>query len=411
MTAPGRTGSTNPYLDVLRVPGAAAFCAAATLARLPMAMISLGALLLVSTSGRSFTLAGLVSGATALGQAAGSPPLGRLVDRLGQTRVLGPQALVNATLLGTLVVATRVGAAGSVLVAVAALVGATAPQVGALARARWGRLLDGDPRLETALALEAVIEEGIFVTGPLLVAGCVALLGPPGALLAAAGTTVVGSALFLAQRSTEPAPHPPRADGAAHPSALRSPGLVVLVAAFTAMGACFGFVEVGVVALADDAGRPGAAGLVLGLWTLGSLVSGVVYGARAWTTAPARRLALSAVALAAGALAVAVAGATTSGTTALVAVTAALVVAGAANAPTIITGNALVPDVVPATATTEAYTWLNVTIFAGAAVGAAAGGAVADRSGAAGSLAWATVAAALTAVVAVVGRGRLVRRT
>ncbi|WP_143447472.1 MFS transporter, partial [Kineosporia sp. R_H_3] len=217
MTAPDRTARTNPYLDVLRVPGAAAFCAAATLARLPMAMISLGALLLVSTSGRSFTLAGLVSGATALGQAAGSPPLGRLVDRLGQTRVLGQQALVNAALLGTLVVATRAGAAGGVLVGVAALVGATAPQVGALARARWGRLLDGDPRLETALALEAVIEEGIFVTGPLLVAACVALLGPPGALLAAAGTTVVGSALFLAQRSTEPAPHPPRA----HPRLLR----------------------------------------------------------------------------------------------------------------------------------------------------------------------------------------------
>ena len=391
------------YAAVLRVPGAAAFCAAATLARLPMAMLALGSVLLVTGLGRSFTLAGLVAGAYAVSQAVGSPYLGRLTDRLGQTRVLAPQTAVHVTLLVLLVTAARAGAAGALLVGLGAAIGLTMPQVGALSRARWTRLLDGDPWLETALALEAVVEEAVFVAGPAMVAVAVAASGPTGGLLLAAALTVAGVGLFLAQRRTEPAPVPAAADGVPHRSALRSPALVVLVVVFACMGAFFGFVEVAVAGLAAADGRPGAAGVVLALWTTGSLVAGLVYGARRWATPMPVRFAASAVWLAVGAVAVAgVAG------LGLIALTGCLVVAGSANALVIVTGNTLVPDVVLAAATTEAYTWLMVVIFAGSAVGTSVGGAVVDGPGGAAALWCAVAAAALTAAAALVGRRRLV---
>ena len=393
----------NAYASVLRVPGAAAFCAAATLARLPMAMVTLGSVLLLTGLGRSFTLAGLVAGAFAVSQAVGSPYLGRLTDRFGQTRVLAPQACVHVVLLVLLVTATRGAVAGALLVGLGGAIGLTMPQVGALSRARWTRLLDGDPRLETALALEAVVEEGVFVTGPAVVALAVAATGPSGGLLLAAALTVGGVGLFLAQRRTEPAPLPAPADGVPHPSALRSPALVVLVVVFACMGAFFGFVEVAVAGLAAASGSPGAAGAVLALWTTGSLVAGLAYGARRWLTPMPVRFALSSVWLAVGAVVVAaVAG------LGLVALTAVLVVAGSANALVIVTGNTIVPDVVPAAATTEAYTWLMVVIFAGSAVGTSVGGAVVDGPGGGTALWCAAAAAALTALTALAGRGRLV---
>ena len=48
-----------------------------------------------------------------------------------------------------------------------------------------------------------------------------------------------------------------------------------------------------------------------------------------------------------------------------------VIAAGLANAPSLITGNTLVPLVVPAPNLTEAYTWLGVSVFAGIAVGSA----------------------------------------
>jgi len=83
--------------------------------------------------------------------------------------------------------------------------------------------------------------------------------------------------------------------------------------------------------------------------------------------------------------------------------TAALFVAGLANAPTLITGNTLVPAVVPRNALTEAYTWLSVTLFAGIAVGSALAGALVDRSGPVGGLLAATAAAGCAVLATVIG--------
>jgi MFS family permease len=177
----------------------------------------------------------------------------------------------------------------------------------------------------------------------------------------------------------------------------------VLVGVFFAIGAVFGLIEVSVVALARQDGHTGAAGPMLGLWATGSLLAGIVYGAAAWTSPAPRRFVATVAAFALGTVMIAAAASS------LTAMTVALFVAGLANAPTLITGNTLVPAVVARHVVTEAYTWLSVILFAGIAVGSALAGALVDASGPPAGLLAATAAAAGAMLATALGHGALSR--
>jgi MFS family permease len=213
---------------------------------------------------------------------------------------------------------------------------------------------------------------------------------------------VLGCALFIAQWATEPAPRPAGSD---HESthAIRRPGLLVLVAVFFGLGGLFGMTEVGVVAVTREAGHAGTAGTLLALWATGSLIAGVAYGAAHWRSAARRRFLIGVAGMAAGTVVIAAAA------DSLPLLTAALFVGGLATAPTLITGNTLVPLVVPANAVTEAYTWLGVIIFAGAAVGSPIAGILIDHHGGQAAL-WASTAAGALALLAVIAGRRWLER-
>jgi MFS family permease len=396
----GASGGFSAYREVLRVKGAAAFCVTGGLARLPQAMVGLGSVLLLTGLHRSFTLAGLVAGAVALAQGVASPIVSRVVDQRGQRLILLPLLLVHVTVLGLLVLAAQQRAPATLLIGLGVSAGLSMPQFGACARARWTVVLGDDPRMHTALSIESLIDEAVFIIGPVTVAALATTVAPSAGVLAAQVIVLGFGLAFLSQRGSEPPPHPaPPGDATAH--AIRHRGLVVIVGVFLAIGVLFGLIEVGIAALAREHGHPGAAGPMLGLWATGSLGSGVAYGAIRWRTSSARRLRHGAWAMAAGSMLIAAASA------GLGAATAALVIAGLANAPTLITGNTLVRSVVPARALTEAYTWLGVSVFAGIAIGSAAGGALVDQFGA-GTALWASVAAGAAAgAVATIGRQAL----
>ena len=77
------------------------------------------------------------------------------------------------------------------------------PSLGSMVRARWSALLDGTPALDSAFALESVVDEMIFVVGPALVTVLATALPPAGVLLCMV-LSVAGTLLFAAQRQTEP---------------------------------------------------------------------------------------------------------------------------------------------------------------------------------------------------------------
>jgi MFS family permease len=151
--------------------------------------------------------------------------------------------------------------------------------------------------------------------------------------------------------------------------------MIIIAVVFVAMGSIFGSVDVATVAFAEQLGTPGLAGVVLGVFACGSLISGLLYGAREFTMLPWKRFVIGILVLAAGICLFVLADS-------LVVLAGAMFVTGFAIAPTIITGNALVQQLVPSTRLTEGLTWVGTAIGVGFAVGSSVGGRVIDLHGA-----------------------------
>ena len=100
--------------------------ATSILARLPLAMLSIGLLVHAQHLTGSFAAAGVVTGVYAIALGVGGPLLGQLVDRRGQTSVLLASATVAAALLVAIAV-QPVGASLAVLLALAAGIGLADP--------------------------------------------------------------------------------------------------------------------------------------------------------------------------------------------------------------------------------------------------------------------------------------------
>ncbi|MEL7977576.1 MFS transporter [Isoptericola sp. F-RaC21] len=362
----------NPYLDVLRVPGAARFSVAGVIARLPMSMVGIGTVLMVQALYGSYAMAGRVSAVLVVAQALVAPQIARLVDRSGQARVMTPMLVATTVGLLGLIVAAALGAPEWVLWVCAAVGGASQGSYGSLARARWSHVLPEAQRVHTAYSLESALDELVFIVGPVLATTLATTVIPSGGLLVAAVVGGGGAAWFLTQRRTEP----PARGRAALPqgggrSAIRMPGMPVLAVVFVGMGVMFGSSDVATVAFAEEQGVKGLAGLVLACFALGSMVSGLAYGARHWVSPLSIRFTVTACGIAVGvSLFFFVQN--------LVVLGVVMFVAGFAIAPTLINGNALVQALVAPHQLTEGLTWVGTSLGVGVSLGSWLAGVAVD---------------------------------
>ena len=197
------------YLEVLRLPGAASFSAAGVLARLPISMLGIGIVLSVEATG-SYAVAGWVAATYGVVQALASPVVARAVDRMGQARVMRPAIAVHVLGLVLLVACAQARAPRWTLFAAVAVTGATIGSLGSLVRARWSFLLSDHPRrpalVHRAYSLESVLDEVVFIVGPILVTLLATQVSPAAGLAAAACAVAVGGIWLLAQHRTEPHP-------------------------------------------------------------------------------------------------------------------------------------------------------------------------------------------------------------
>ncbi|MEO3840019.1 MFS transporter [Streptomyces sp. B22F1] len=273
----------GPYRRLFGVPGARAFTAGNLVARLPMGMFSVSAVIMIAERYGSYALAGAVPAAGLAATAVVGPLTARLVDRRGQARIAVPAAAIAA--LGSLVLALCVHLRAPAWTLFAAYVlTATTPNTGGMSRARWAHAFRGPgpgnaAALHTANSFEQAADELCFMTGPVLAALLCTTVVPEAGTVTGAVLLMGGIILFASQRATEPPPRP-RAPGERARSPLRRPGFPPLLAVFCCAGAVFGSMEVVTIAYADRLGRPAAAGGILALLAAGSCLAGLVYGAR-----------------------------------------------------------------------------------------------------------------------------------
>ncbi|MEU2431783.1 MFS transporter [Streptomyces sp. NPDC007861] len=390
----------SPYRAIFAAPGTLAFTAAGFFGRMPLSMMGIGIVTMISQLTGRYGLAGALSATLALSAAVLGPQVSRLVDRHGQRRVMRPALLVSVAAVSGLLVCAQQGAPDWTLFAFTACAGCI-PAVGAMTRARWAEIYRGSPReLHTAYAFESIADEVCFIVGPIISIGLSTIWFPEAGPLIATAFLVVGVVWLTAQRTTEPVPHPREQHTSG--SALRSPGLQVLVATFVATGAIFGAVDVVTVAFAEEQGHKAAASLVLAVYALGSCLAGAVFGLLHLKGEASRRWVLGVCAMAVSMIPLQLAGN-------LPILAVALFVAGLAIAPTMVTTMALVEAHVPRTKLTEGMTWTGTGLAVGVALGSSAAGWVVDAHGAGAAYAVPAVAGALAAVVAFLGYRRLRR--
>ncbi|MGA8211886.1 MAG: MFS transporter [Nocardioidaceae bacterium] len=372
------------YRRVLGLPGALGFSLSGLVARLPISMVSLGIVLLVSTRTGSYALAGTVSAAFLIANALLAVAQARLIDRLGQRRVLLPAIAVFATGLASMMVAVETGARSPWPHLCAAVAGATMPQIGSCVRARWSLLVQERRQLHTAFAFEAVVDETVFMVGPALVTLLSTTVHPLAGLVTAAMAAVVGTVALTAQRGTEP---PPGGRVRRGDEAMPWEVLVPLTASAGALGVLFGGTEVATVAFADEAGNTALSGLMLAVWALGSLLAGLVTGGVQVRAGNATRFRW-------GLLLLALLMVPLPFVEGFVVLALVLFLAGFAISPTLIASAGWIEEVVPAGRITEGMTLFTTGLAAGVAPGAALVGVVVDVAGASRAY-WVPAAAGL----------------
>jgi MFS family permease len=373
---------------------------ASLVGRLSSSTGPLALVLFVQDATGSFAYAGAASAATLLTNGLLAPVRGRLVDRFGQRRCLPPLAVSFATALAGVVLVARPGPAGvTATVALAAAAGATVPPLSASMRVLWVSLVGRGPELQTAYALDAVLEEVLYVVGPLLAGALAAAVDPAAGLLAAAGLALVGTLGFVVSPLSW-AWSGSQARQAGWAGSMASRGMRTLALTLAGVGAAIGIWEIGVVAAARQEGATEAAGVLLALWATASAVGGLWYGARTWRGATGRRF-LALLAL------LALACAPMAAAPSLLALGALVALVGLLTAPLESAAFVLAAELAPPGTLTESATWVTTAMNVTAAAGIAVAGALVDEAGVPPTMAiaWGCTAAAL--LVALAGRASL----
>lgn len=393
------------YARVLRIPHARRTFATALVGRLSYGIVPLSVMLAVIRASGSYAVAGTVMalfGATVVFLA---PARASLIDRYGPRRALVPMLVAYTVLLGLLTAAVwRPGAPAYVLGALTALAGACVPPLGPTMRTVWSRLAPDRALLQRAYSLDAVAEELLFVSGPLLVGVLVGVATPAVGIVVGAALMVTGAVGFVLSPVVR-GMAPTGRRGAVGRGKGDRPVLRRIsrpVTAAVAVGVALGVLDLLVMVFAERHHHGGASvAWVLAALSAGSAVGGLLNGAVDWRTSAPVRLAL----LTAG-LGVALLGAGLAPGLGTLALT--MTVAGLFVSPAITTAYLIADEAVADEARTRAGAWVNTAINAGSTAGMAAAGVLAGRLPVAGCFAVTGAAVVLTALVVARGarRGR-----
>lgn len=375
------------YIDLLRTPGVARIMAAQLVARFPGGMLSLAYLLHVEHVFNSYGAAGLVLGATSVGQAISGPLTSRWMGAWAIRPVLILTTIVCALSMATIAFAP-LPLFGYMIVGL--IGGLSYPPIQPAVRTIYPKMVNSK-QLTPLFSLDASAQEIIWIAGPVIVTFISIQISTVLGIVVAMAFLVFGGAWFISSPEVGRV-RIPRSKRKLGVVLARPPVLLATVVGFLLVGSCAA-IEAGVVATFGEGGP--LAGTVLALWAVASLAGGLLLGhvpVGPW--ALARRMAV----VAAGCILAIFA-------FDLWTLSGALIVAGLCIAPALAVMFAIVSASVKFSDTAEAYGWVGTGQLIGAAIGSAVAGFLIDSAGASGAF-WAAAAfAVLGAIVPLVFRG------
>ena len=280
------------------------------------------------------------------------------------------------------------------LFAAALPTGLCCPPLGSQVRTRWAHLLGSGRQLDTAYALESVLDELLFVLGPALVTVLSTQINPATGLLTALAFTVAGTVTFALQRHTEPDSTNRAAVG---PQPLTVPAIRVVALTYIMVGVLFGTTDVTMIGFASQHGGRGYTGVLLGIFAAGSALGGLAYGSRRWQLPPERRFTIAVGSLAFFSVGVALA-------PNLVTMPFVGALEGMSVAPAIISSSLMIEKYCPPDRRNEGFSYIGSSLGIGFALGSAVAGRVIDQHSTHVGFAIGTCAMVVAFLVALRGR-------
>lgn len=379
------------YLKLFSYPEMTRLVTATAVTRIEAPTLSLSLLLAVVAVKGSYAIGGLVLAGFSIALAVSLPISGRLVDRKRARPILLIWAAGHVLAYTAMVLSLWRGAPSGVLVGCGVALGVTTPPCGPVIRGMWKMVVPAE-QLKSAFALDAVLTEALFVTGPPLVS-LLLIFAQPTVVVAVVGLAACLGTLLLANTPCVERREPVKA--AEHkpfigPLAIGQ--VRVLLAIITCDTLAFGCVVVGVPAIAIAAGARPIAGVVLGVGSLGAVISGLIYGSRPRSRFPGRQLAMFHAASAVLLIAI-------SRVASLAGVGALYFGTGLVGGPRDTLHQLVLNDATPDRYRTEAFAWMSTFMWVGYALGTTLAGELASHAGVRGEFIAAAAAAACAATL------------
>jgi MFS family permease len=388
--------SLHNYKSLLREPHIGGTIGASVVARLPIGMAVISILLFVQQTESSYARAGIASAMYVVGVASLAPFIGRLIDRFGPRPLLVVGACAYPIALCALIFSVQTGASTLWLSVAAFAAGATLPPVSTCVRTLLRRLLSDSAHLQTAYSLDSVLMESVFILGPAFVSLFAALGWTVGAVFFAAVLGSAGSALFMRAEAVRNWRSDPSIPRPTLTGALAARGLLPILGGTLLFSVGFGLFEVSVTAVAERAGAPAMAGVILAAASVGSAAGAFIYGSRSWPLSISGHYKAAMLWMAVGLAALAP-------LENLVWFCAVSLVAGAPMSIVLAAQSVIIAGIAPRNALAESFTWASTSLLTGVSLGIAAGGLILERAPPSVALLAAALATAAGLLIAILG--------
>jgi MFS family permease len=375
----------SAYRTLIHTPGALKFSIPGVIARMPISMDSLALVFIVVSVNGSYAIAGALSAAASIVIAIATPHWSRVADRMGQSAML--VRVVPIKIAGLCVFTVLVLNQTPTWSWFAAIIFAESFSVntGGLVRRRWLHILSPDPTttaedesdrhiVNTAYSFEALMDEVVFILGPIIVTACATSIAPAAGIIVGIIFMAIGVPLFVLQKSTEP-PATPKRIVDPHPAVIRNKQVQAVVLPTVLLGGFFGSIAIVTVAFAQTRGQEDKAGILLAIWACGSAVAAIGTGVIKWKISSAARFLIFLFALTILSIPMLF-------VHSLFWLSVALFFNGFAVAPLVINAYGVAEGAVPPEQITETLTWVVAGMPLGGAIASALSGQVIDEFGA-----------------------------
>lgn len=246
-------------------------------------MDTIAIILFVNSVDGRYSVAGALTGVAALTTVISSPLWSKVADHHGQRFILKIAVPIRISSLFLFIGLVKSGAPiWSWFIAIFIAESASV-SIGSMTRRRWVHMIEKDNKdlLGTSYAFESLLDEFIYILGPVITTAVVAAISPVAGLLLGIIFLLVGAPLIASHQSSDPGIEH-RELGEKLNSVMRNRKLQAVAIPITIAGGAFSAVNICVVAFSDEKGMKSIAGLLLGVWAVGGVVSALINGAIRW---------------------------------------------------------------------------------------------------------------------------------